>query len=152
MSYTMRETQEERSGRDTDLALFAKATKSEFFPLYEKKYKLDAVMTRNKRVVAFVEHKNCHDGNNCLMNLSKVLKGVELAQLTGIPFIILARRNENWLGWWAAFEIRTDTHWTNHLRRDVPLKVTEDSRKGHDNPDDTEPCYWIPWDKFTEVK
>ena len=152
MTYELRETPEEIQRKEADLALFADHTGSTPRALFEQKYKLDAVMTREDDIVAWVEHKSSTNTYGCILNASKAAAGVEHARTSKRPFILVAR-HEDRLYWVAVFDIKSKTNWQNILHHDdVKLVWIEDNREGHDNPDDTEPCYVIPWQLFHEVK
>ena len=152
MSYDMRETPEQIKRKEADLASLGLITHAVPHGLYEQKYKLDAVMVREGDVVAWVEHKTSNNSYGCLLNASKAAMGVEHARTSKRPFILLARKGDQLL-WVSVFDIKSSTNWTNILHHDdVKLVWQVDTRPGHDNADDEEPCYVIPWKLFHDVR
>ena len=152
MTYEMRETPEQLAAEAADLATFASFTGSAWEKLYAQKYKLDAVMLRDGQVAAWVEHKTSGNDYGCLLNASKAAAGVEHARTSKLPFILLARHDGKLL-YCTVYNILGDTNWQNILhKKEVKLIWQIDTRPGHDNPDDDEPCWVIPWQMFKVIK
>lgn len=55
------------------------------------KYRIDAVLYRNRDIAAFVEVKDYKTGLHLYMNVQKYIEGVRIAEATQKPFLLVIR-------------------------------------------------------------
>jgi len=148
MSYEMRETPEQAAQKDSMMQHYTAhlGDKIWYKNLFEPKYKIDCVIGEgDDMIVAYVECKTSSSNAGCLLNVSKMERGMSLAKASGCLFILLAQHKDGFLG---AITLASE----GSVCFDLKAHWQEDRRAGHNNGDDSEPCLLIPWHLFMPVQ
>jgi hypothetical protein len=147
MSYTMRETPEQIAQKDSMMQHYTGYLGDQIWyrGLYEPKYKIDCVIGDNDGILAYVECKTSSSHQGCLLNVSKMERGMSLAKASNCLFILLAQHPSGKIG---AVTLASN----DSVCFDLKAHWQEDRRAGHNNGDDSEPCILVPWNLFQDTQ
>lgn len=101
-------------------------------------YLFDYVIMRDSAAVAFCEIK-CRSKryDTLMLSLHKWTAGIQLSQMTGLPFVVVASVPEG-------------IYW--HEVKARPSSIIVNGRRDRGDPDDVEPCVLLPYSDFKRAK